>query len=271
MQGPGPLRHREPPTGDGAFFLASGRRPSRVGLPPSTYRPSLLPELLHLPFLPSPSTLLSSLSARSVLCAVSLSCLFCVRHRAEACPGCSPLPPSPPSNRFVLSRVLSLRPPPSLAMPSFFQFTQGTESRVRPPAHDTSPLLGRFRAVPPRPGVRRRSSQLGLLADASRGSVHVGYGAAVLIAAGLADGSDDDDSDEDGSVDSDDDGNGFAARWGRRWRRWVVDLWVEPKQTAVKRMVDRWWRRYGLLVFLPAILVRLSRLRPPRAPSQELC
>ncbi|KAJ4146531.1 hypothetical protein NW754_001996 [Fusarium falciforme] len=31
-------------------------------------------------------------------------------------------------------------------MPSFFQFTQGSESRVRP--NDSTPLLGRFRAVP---------------------------------------------------------------------------------------------------------------------------
>ncbi|KAL3958664.1 hypothetical protein ACCO45_006826 [Purpureocillium lilacinum] len=105
-------------------------------------------------------------------------------------------------------------------MPSFFQFTQGSETRFRP-ADASSPLLGRFRA-------------LGLLADRvgdGRGSVHVGYGA--LLAAELeaeAAAADDDD---------DDDGNGGNG---------------DPRQTAVRRVVERWWSRYGLLVFLPALL-----------------
>jgi hypothetical protein len=140
-------------------------------------------------------------------------------------------------------------------MPSFFQFTQGTESRVRP--QDSSPLLGRFRAVPPRPSLgRRRSSQLGLLADrlaaegGGRGSVHVGYGA--LVAAGLDNESNSDDDSADGS----DEAFG-SSRWERVWQRWVVDLWVEPRQGAVKRVVSRFWSRYGVLVFLPAALVRL--------------
>jgi hypothetical protein len=139
-------------------------------------------------------------------------------------------------------------------MSSFFQFTQGTESRVRP--NDTSPLLGRFRAVPPRPGfTQRRSSQLGLLSDRisnlsdGRGSVHVGYGA--LVAAQL--------SSEDDDV-IDDDYNEDDAVWEKLWHGWVMDLWVNPKQIAVKRTVDRWWSRYGLLVFLPAALVRLPPL-----------
>ncbi|KAG5916269.1 hypothetical protein E4U61_003836 [Claviceps capensis] len=143
-------------------------------------------------------------------------------------------------------------------MPSFFQFTQGTESHSRP--SDSSPLLGRFRAVPPRPGLsRRRSSQLGLLSDHfssvtgdGRGSVHVGYGA--LVATQLLNhGNDNNDNDDDDGYAMDLDGD--EAWVGQRlWRRWILDLWVRPKQTAVKRMVDRWWTRYGLLVFLPAAL-----------------
>ncbi len=138
-------------------------------------------------------------------------------------------------------------------MPSFFQFTQGTESRVRP--NDSAPLLGRFRAVPPRPesGVRR-NSQLGLLSDsiaAGRGSVHVGYGA--LIAAHLGDSDSEDECiRRDGRPELQEN----ATAWDRLWQRWVVDLWVEPRQSAVMKVVDRWWSRYGLLVFLPAILVR---------------
>ncbi|WYZ44266.1 hypothetical protein EsH8_VII_000702 [Colletotrichum jinshuiense] len=129
-------------------------------------------------------------------------------------------------------------------MPSFFQFTQGNESRTRF-SSDSSPLLGRFRAVPPQsdvPGRRRRSSTLDLFTSNNRGSVHVGYGA-LLSASGLE------------NYDSD------AARsdledlgvWGRLWRR-IADVWVEPTQVAVKGVVDVWWSRYGVLVFLPAAL-----------------
>lgn len=133
-------------------------------------------------------------------------------------------------------------------MPSFFQFTQGTESRFRP--NDSSPLLGRFRAVPPRSDLGpRRPSQLGLLAEAlgnGRGSVHVGYGA--IIAAELGDDAqstiDDDDIEDDRS-------------WVERvWQRWIVDLWVEPRQAAVRKVLDTWWSRYGFLVLMPAVLVR---------------
>lgn len=138
-------------------------------------------------------------------------------------------------------------------MPSFFQFTQGTESRVRP--NDTSPLLGRFRAVPPRPGqTQRRSSQLGLLSDRTsglsdgRGSVHVGYGA--LVAAQLAG-----EADDDAAIDDDDDYDDDLSMWQKVWQRYIMDLWVNPRQTAVKRTVDRWWSRYGLLVVLPTALV----------------
>lgn len=142
-------------------------------------------------------------------------------------------------------------------MSSFFQFTQGTESRVR--VNDSSPLLGRFRAVPPRPGLsRRRSSQLGLLSDRlsggvdGRGSVHVGYGA--IIAAQLSAEDVNGDNDNSNAIDDDDD-DGDTSTWEKLWQGWVIDLWVDPKQTAVKRTVSRWWSRYGLLVFLPAVLV----------------
>ncbi|KAL0935271.1 uncharacterized protein CTRU02_209862 [Colletotrichum truncatum] len=128
-------------------------------------------------------------------------------------------------------------------MPSFFQFTQGNESRTRFTS-DSSPLLGRFRAVPQQPdltGRRRRSSTLGLFAN-NRGSVHVGYGA-LLSAAGLE--SYDNNA---GNPDWED-----LNIWQRTWRR-IVDVWVEPKQSAVKRVVDVWWSRYGVLVFMPAAL-----------------
>ncbi|KAM0197555.1 hypothetical protein ACHAPA_001256 [Fusarium lateritium] len=127
-------------------------------------------------------------------------------------------------------------------MPSFFQFTQGTESHARP--NDSAPLLGRFRAVPPRPGaIGRRRSQLGLFSNTSdnRGSVHIlGYGAF------SAEGDDDTDSD----YDLEDD----RSLWQRLWQRWVLDIWVNPRQSAVRRVVDKWWSRYAFLVLMPALL-----------------
>ncbi|KAL7902067.1 hypothetical protein HDV63DRAFT_377630 [Trichoderma sp. SZMC 28014] len=137
-------------------------------------------------------------------------------------------------------------------MPTFFQFTQGTESRVRPT--DSSPLLGRYRAVPPRPGIgqRRPSSPLGLLSshyENGRDSIHVGYGALIVAeieAARL------------GSLGNagigDDEALAGMSRWERLWQGYFIDLFVDPRPSAVKRVVDRWWSRYGLLVFLPAAL-----------------
>ncbi|KAI6088183.1 hypothetical protein F4821DRAFT_96680 [Hypoxylon rubiginosum] len=160
-------------------------------------------------------------------------------------------------------------------MPEFFPFIPGTETgrAARQHASDASPLLGRFRAVPPSrtaaSALARASQQerLGLLSAGGRGSVHVGYGA--LLVAGLEGDYSDEDEDEDGEDDDDDDvddghnmGCGRMLRkTGRAWRRFVRvsrrnvrDLWVAPRQTAVKRVVEKWWSRWAILVFLPAAL-----------------
>ncbi|KAI1774689.1 hypothetical protein F4818DRAFT_452158 [Hypoxylon cercidicola] len=178
-------------------------------------------------------------------------------------------------------------------MPEFFPFIPGNETgrAARQHASDASPLLGRFRAVPPsRAGgaTSSRASQqqsLGLLTAGGRGSVHVGYG--TLLVAGLeGDYSDEEDEDEDGDEDGDgDDGNvrGCGAVWrrtGRAWRRFVRlsrrsvrDLWIAPRQPAVKRVVERWWSRWAVLVFLPAALavawVALPFPQYPLSPSHE--
>jgi hypothetical protein len=143
-------------------------------------------------------------------------------------------------------------------MSTIFSFQQGSESsRVRYNT-DSSPLLGRFRAVPRRDSItpRRSSGQLGLLSAGFRGSVHVGYGA--LLAAELADeeqqeqsGSDEDDYDGyDGAF-------GSALRLGRRFVRRMEDTWITPRAIVVKRLVDVWWTRWTVLVILPALLVSL--------------
>ncbi|KAI1431386.1 hypothetical protein GGR50DRAFT_81164 [Xylaria sp. CBS 124048] len=173
-------------------------------------------------------------------------------------------------------------------MPEFFPFIPGTESNPAASrlhaADSASPLLGRFRAVPPRtthhashstfsssrrgapPPHSSRSSRSGgvsqdLLSAAARNSVHVGYG--TLIAAGL----DDDDEDADYTSDDDDgdgrDGDGVYKshkvtriwrRALRKTRRGVEDLWVAPRHGAVRRVVETWWSRWGLLILAPAVL-----------------
>ena len=133
-------------------------------------------------------------------------------------------------------------------MPAVFQFSQGSESRRFNP--DSSPLLGRFRAVPPRPGLpRSRPSQLGLL------STHAGYGSVLEL--GDDEGSDDEEVEEELLAME---GVGKLGILWRRGARRVVDLWVEPRQGAVKRVVDVWWRRYVVLVLMPASLVRKCAL-----------
>ncbi|SPO02199.1 uncharacterized protein DNG_04872 [Cephalotrichum gorgonifer] len=134
-------------------------------------------------------------------------------------------------------------------MPAFFQFTQGSESRRFNP--DSSPLLGRFRAVPPQPGLSRtRPGQPGGLFSSHRGSIHVGYGS--VLALGAAEDSDDDSGSDEELLHME--GVSRLGIWWRRAVRRVVDLWVEPRQGAVKKAVDVWWSRYAVLVLLPATL-----------------
>lgn len=150
-------------------------------------------------------------------------------------------------------------------MPDFFPFIPGTETgrAARQHASDASPLLGRFRAVPT--ASRSAAQQLGLLStNGGRGSVHVGYGA--LLVAGIDSDSEEEDDDDDDDMGNDNGSDRRCANVMRRglriWRRFarssrrnVRDLWVAPRQTAVKRVVESWWRRWGVLVFLPAALV----------------
>ena len=130
-------------------------------------------------------------------------------------------------------------------MPSFFQFQQGTESRARLNT-DSSPLLGRFRAVPDTSGGRRRSR--GYSGNGIFGTfraARIGYEAV------FGGGSEDGESEE-----GEDGHNGVVRRWGRKLR----DLWLEPKQAAVRRTVDRWWSRWVVIAVLPAALVSASMI-----------
>ena len=128
-------------------------------------------------------------------------------------------------------------------MPSFFAFQQGTESRL--PTSESSPLLGRFRAVPDAQRRARRSNSGGFLGSLTGGR---GLGSRYSLVFGVA-GAGGDDSDEGDLVDGEE--MGALKRWGRMQR----DLWLEPKQAVVARVVDRWWTRWAVLAVLPAVLV----------------
>lgn len=147
------------------------------------------------------------------------------------------------------------------AMPSFFSFEQGSESRAR--HTDASPLLGRYRAVPTASGgASNRRGSLGLLTRASwRNSVHIGHGYGALIAAGLGDrnsssssSSDNEDYDDDEERMADE-GRSRLVRWCRKmWRRRIRDVWITPKQGAVRRISAVWYSRWFVLVVMPAAL-----------------
>ncbi|KAL8392614.1 hypothetical protein RB595_002709 [Gaeumannomyces hyphopodioides] len=157
-------------------------------------------------------------------------------------------------------------------MPSFFSFQQGDEESARYNP-DASPLLGRFRAVPrllpgdqhyylhpsrPHQGRRPGDRQGGSLLSAAnaRNSVHVGYGAllaAQLDAEGGSDGDGDNDDDDD-YYDDDYYAQGFLTRAVRRAWRTLDELWITPRPGPVRKVVDKWWSRWALLVVLPASL-----------------
>lgn len=123
-------------------------------------------------------------------------------------------------------------------MPSFFNFQQGHDPHGA--TTDSSPLLGRFRAVPdaPRRNVRHRNS-LSLLGSFTNGSAFGrGYGG-VFGSGDAADGSDEEE------------GQGLISGWLKTSR----ELWLDPKQATVRRVVDKWWTRWLVLVILPAALV----------------
>jgi len=102
-------------------------------------------------------------------------------------------------------------------------------------------LLGRFRAVPDANRQGSRSHRNSFL-----GSLNVGSFARYGTSFRSSNGNDSDNAD---LLDTED--MGALRRWGRTQR----DLWLEPKQAAVGKLVDNWWTRWAVLALLPAVLV----------------
>jgi hypothetical protein len=120
-------------------------------------------------------------------------------------------------------------------MPSFFAFQQGSERRTAF-TNETAPLLGRFRAVPDSPRFSEGSGKSLLGFNVDRLGAAFGVGT----------------SNDEGEVDNgEDEGCEGVPKWGKSMK----DLWLEPKQSAVARVVDKWWTRWTVLVVLPAALV----------------
>ncbi|KAK4242692.1 hypothetical protein C8A03DRAFT_40033 [Achaetomium macrosporum] len=194
----------------------------------------------------------------------------------------STLPSTVPTSPTLTAPTM---PPPTT---SFFSFQQGSEraQHVRY-LSEASPLLGRYRAMPrPSSGLNISSSSssrtgaggggggrqmgMGLLSSASasfadepgwRGSVHVGHGYGALVAAAAADGVGEEEEHEDENEEGEGEVGCGGCCKGRRWKtrikrvlRWLGDTWVDPKASAVRRVVDVWWSRWGTLVVLPALL-----------------
>ncbi|EGZ78346.1 hypothetical protein NEUTE2DRAFT_102200 [Neurospora tetrasperma FGSC 2509] len=173
-----------------------------------------------------------------------------------------------PSTASIAAALAAQQPGP---LPNFFSFEQGSESAQGRYQNESTPLLGRFRAMPGGPGRRRESDdQTGLLSAGWRGSVHVGYGA--LMAAATAedgeyhDNSSEDEDDSEGDGISDYGFFGAGALYGttltrrvmmkklNRARRRFYYTWVQPKASEIRRVVEHWWSRWFVLVVLPAVL-----------------
>ncbi|RDW82640.1 hypothetical protein BP6252_03752 [Coleophoma cylindrospora] len=137
-------------------------------------------------------------------------------------------------------------------MPSFFTFQQGAEPLAND-ASDSAPLLGRFRAVPDVQRHGRRSHRNSILNRLSGAGIYGSFGS-------IGDGS------SDGEAIEGDDG----LRWFRRWARALKDLYIEPKQSAVAKVVNVWWSRWLVLIVLPAALaVAWCALPFPKYPLPD--
>lgn len=146
-------------------------------------------------------------------------------------------------------------------MPSFFAFQQGSsDSRSLPPSETESLRFGRFRAIPlhlqQQQQQRRSRGDLytvfpesstltrPLLSGFGGGSGRNGWGyGAIDISRNRGAGrNEDDDEEEEDGVDE-------------RW--WLDRVLISPRKKTVVWMMERWYRRWGVLVILPAGIVSL--------------
>ncbi|CUS13390.1 unnamed protein product [Tuber aestivum] len=147
-------------------------------------------------------------------------------------------------------------------MPSFFTFQQGSsDTRSLPPSETESLRFGRFRAIPLHLQQQQRRN-VGSLFTAfpetsaltrpllSGGGGGGGYGAIDISRGGNEVRNDDDEDD------------GIDERW------WLDRVLISPRKKTVAWMMERWYRRLGVLVVLPAGIHPLRA--PPAIPVDAL-
>ena len=153
-------------------------------------------------------------------------------------------------------------------MPSFFAFQQGSsDSRSLPPSETESLRFGRFRAIPLHLQQQQQQQQRRsrgdlftvfpesstltrpLLSGVGGGSGRKngwGYGAIDISRNKCVGRGDDNDEEEEDGVDE-------------RW--WLDRVLISPRKKTVVWMMERWYRRWGVLVVLPAGIVSLRLVK----------
>ena len=63
-----------------------------------------------------------------------------------------------------------------------------------------------------------------------------------------------------GDEEEDEETLGKLRRMGRVFWRWISQVWIDPTQEAVRKVVGSWYCRWGILVVFPAMLVSPSPL-----------
>ncbi|PWW80884.1 hypothetical protein C7212DRAFT_289939 [Tuber magnatum] len=136
-------------------------------------------------------------------------------------------------------------------MPSFFTFQPGSsDTRSLPPSETESLRFGRFRAIPVHLQQQQRGSLRGLftalpepsaltrplLSSGAGGGSHGGNGGGY----GAIDIS------RNGDLARNDDEEAIDERW------WLDRVLISPRKNTVVWMMERWYRRLGVLVVLPA-------------------
>ncbi|KAI6251104.1 hypothetical protein HI914_00289 [Erysiphe necator] len=126
-------------------------------------------------------------------------------------------------------------------MPSFFNFQQDAESGG--PVNETTPLLGRFRALPntnQSPGMSSYGYQISAeLFDArkkKRGYLNIHINNSRRY-----------------SLDSCTSGAEDLERL-KRWRNILKNSVLEPKPKTISKIAERWWSRWIVLIILPSTL-----------------
>ena len=152
-------------------------------------------------------------------------------------------------------------------MPAFLDFDRGSESRTPPPP---DPRYGRFRSFPADYGYNTNSGEgtilggLGqqwrpygaLLSGTTRGSNNGGagnFGRVRVGEGGVGIGGQDPDvwEDEYGEECVGGEDAGEDVRWW--WERWILS----PRRRVVRIIVGSWWKRVGVLMVFPAVVVRM--------------